>query len=37
MINMFRNIADDLSIMLAEKKIIKPENREFYFYGLQRV
>ena len=32
---MFRNIADDLSIMLAEKKIIKPENREFYFYGLQ--
>lgn len=35
MINMFRNIADDLSIMLAEKKIIKPENREFYFYGLQ--
>ncbi len=32
---MFENIADDLSIMLAEKKIIKPENREFYFYGLQ--
>lgn len=35
MINMFRDIADDLSIMLAEKKIIKPENRVFYFYGLQ--
>ena len=32
---MFENIADDLSIMLAERKIIKPENREFYFYGLQ--
>lgn len=32
---MFENIADDLSIMLAEKGIIKPENREFYFYGLQ--
>lgn len=32
---MFENIADDLSILLAEKKIIKPENREFYFYGLQ--
>ncbi len=32
---MFENIADDLSIMLVEKKIIKPENREFYFYGLQ--
>ncbi len=32
---MFENIADDLAIMLVEKKIIKPENREFYFYGLQ--
>lgn len=32
---MFENIADDLAILLAEKKIIKPENREFYFYGLQ--
>lgn len=32
---MFENIADDLSILLAEKRIIKPENREFYFYGLQ--
>lgn len=32
---MFKNIADDLSILLEEKKIIKPENREFYFYGLQ--
>lgn len=32
---MFENIADDLSIMLVEKGIIKPENREFYFYGLQ--
>ena len=31
---MFENIADDLSIMLVEKGIIKPENREFYFYGL---
>ena len=32
---MFENMADDLSILLEEKKIIKPENREFYFYGLQ--
>lgn len=31
----FENIADDLAIMLVDKKIIKPENREFYFYGLQ--
>ena len=31
---MFKNIADELSIMLMEKGIIKPENREFYFYGL---
>lgn len=32
---MFENWADDLSILLEEKGIIKPENREFYFYGLR--
>lgn len=32
---MFEYLADDLAILLAEKKIIKSENREFYFYGLQ--
>lgn len=31
---MFENIADELSIMLVERGIITPENREFYFYGL---
>ena len=35
MMKVFENIVDDLAIMLVEKKIIKPENREFYFYGLQ--
>lgn len=32
---MFENWADDLSNLLEEKEIIKPENREFYFYGLR--
>lgn len=28
---MFENIADDLSIMLVEKGIIRLENREFFY------
>lgn len=32
---MFKNLADDLSILLERKKLIKSEKREIFFHGLQ--
>lgn len=32
---MFKNLADDLSIWLEGKKLIKSEKREIFFHGLQ--